>query len=373
VQLLYLHGSSLQSFFGTGKVHFLDALNPGGLFEWVHMVNVDTRAQTDLERDTGAFRFTAIGLSRHGSTRWGRLRVLWQAVDSLAKGRPSLVLADDANLLGLTALLISRRTKAPYAICIYYDNDLHYRLTGQPALAFLKSRRVEAALERLVLRGAKGVYAQTRGYRDYGLRHGGRPDRTYLGSWSVDDVFYKEPVAPHPDSRELLCIARLHPLKFLEDVVAAVALLRRKVRLDLAGEGPEQGRLEALVAAYGLEGRVRLLGLIPREEVLARMQGARVLLVTQGFSAAVESLLSGRPVVAYDHECNTEVVRNHETGLVVPFRDVSGLAKAIDQILADPELGESLGLQGRLKMLEECRIATSIEHRRRFLTQCLEI
>ena len=89
------------------------------------------------------------------------------------------------------------------------------------------------------------------------------------------------------------------------------------------------------------------------------------------FNAAIECLLSGRPVVAYEHECNGEVVRNGETGLTVPFRDVVGLAEAIRRIVEDRELAERLGRVGRQKMIEECDINNSIEHRRRFLQKCL--
>jgi len=93
--------------------------------------------------------------------------------------------------------------------------------------------------------------------------------------------------------------------------------------------------------------------------------------VTQGFNTAVECLLSGRPVVAYEHECNTEVVRNGETGLTVPFRDIAGLVEAVMRVDEDRELAQRLGHVGRQKMLEECNIANSIEHRRRFLQKCL--
>jgi colanic acid/amylovoran biosynthesis glycosyltransferase len=372
MRLLYFHGSTLQAFFATGKVHFLSALNPGGLFESVHMVNIDTRADRDVEDVVGAFRFTALGLGRRGPGLRAKLAALRESVGRLEEQAPALVLADDANLLGLAARRIARRRGVPYAVCIYYDNDLHYRLTGKPAMAVLGSRHLERLWERYVLRGAAGVYAQTRGYRDYGLRRGAAPSRTYLANWCVDDVFYGEPPVPHPDGREMLFIGRLHHLKFVEDLLRAVARLPADVRLDVAGEGPHRPRLEALIQAEGLSGRVRLLGMRPREELRERMAAARVLLATQGVSAVVECLLSGRPVVAYDHECNAEFVRDGQTGVLVPFRDVAALAAAVGKVLAEPAWADGLGRAGRRAMREECRIEESIEHRRRFFERCLQ-
>lgn len=370
--LLYFHGSTLQSFQGMGKLRYLEALNPEGFFDSVHMVNLDLTARLDVEETRGLFRFTALGLSRRGSGGWAKLFVLRETVVRLAGDpTPSLVMADDANLLGATARAIARRARAPYAVCIYYDNDLHYRLTGRPALGFLRFRSLEAALERPILGGAAGVYAQTRGYRDYGLRHGAPPERTYLGSWSVDDIFYDVPPPPHPDSRELLFVGRLHPLKFIEDLMAALTLLPVGVRLDVLGEGPDRARLQHMAVTRGLGDRVRLLGLRPREELLARLRGARALVVTQGVSAVVECLLSGRPVVAYDHECNAEFVRDGETGVRVPFRDVPALAAGLRRALDDRAGAELMGERGRAAALEQCSIASSLAHRVAFFRRCL--
>jgi glycosyltransferase involved in cell wall biosynthesis len=372
MNLLYLHGSSLESYWQTGKVRYLDSIRAGGLFDSVHMVNLDPDASRDQERIADPVRFTSVGLARYGTGLLAKARAFEKTVDTLGTGpQGELVLADDANLLGLTARWVAARWRVPYAICIYYDNDLHYRLTGRPALAFLRSRLLERALERWLLHGARGVYAGNRGYRDYGLRHGARPERTHLGSWSVDEIFYADPPAPHSDGREVLLVGRLHPLKFIDDVLAALMRLPGSVRLDMAGEGPDRTRLEGLVASLGLGPRVRFLGVVARQELLARMQAARALVVTQGFSAVVEALLSGRPVVAYDHECNAEVVRDRQTGLLVPFRDVAALAQAVGRVLTDVGLARELGQEGRRCMLEECAVERSIEHRRRFFERCL--
>jgi glycosyltransferase involved in cell wall biosynthesis len=372
VHLLYLHGSTLQAYTTTGKIQFLDPLNPGGLFQSVHMVNLAPDAAEDTDLVRPPFRFSSVGLARRGVGLLAKVATLRDAVRSLASGtRPDLVLADDANLLGLTAWRVARRTGARYAVCVYYDNDLHHRLTGRPALAFLRSRRLEAALERFVFRRAIGVYAGNRGYLEYGLRHGARPERAHLGVWSVDEIFYGEPVTLHEDGREILFIGRLHPSKCIEDILEALSRLPAEVRLDVAGEGSHRSCLERQIDTLGLRSRVRLLGLVPRQEVLARMQAARVLIVTQGFNAVVECLLSGRPVVAYNHECNAEVVRHEETGLLVGFRDVDGLVGAIRRILRDPALAARLGRAGRDRMLVETSISRSIESRRRFFEACL--
>ena len=373
MHLLYFHFSTLESYLKMGKVRYLDLLNPGGVFSSVHMVNLDFQSSSDVRHKEGKFRFTALGLRRPGHGRIGKLLAYREALTRLGREeRPALVMAEDPNLLGLAARYVSRMVGAPYAVNIMYDSDLHHKLAGQPALGFLRSRRLESLLERLVLKGANGVYGGSRGYFDFGLRHGARPERAYLGSWSVDDVFYQDAPARHPDSREMFFVGRLHPLKFIDDLLVALAQMPLEIRLDVAGEGADRNRLEALCQRLGLGDRVRLLGIVPREELRARMAGARLLVATQGVNAVVECLLSGRPVVAYDNECNGEFVRHGDTGWLVPFRDISRLVAAMSEIVRDPLSAEKRGRRARMKMREECCISACLNHRRDFILNCIK-
>ena len=62
---------------------------------------------------------------------------------------------------------------------------------------------------------------------------------------------------------------------------------------------------------------------------------------------APESMACGTPCVAFDRGGVTDVVRHMETGYQVPFGDIDGLARGIHTLLADPELRDRLGHQGR--------------------------
>jgi len=61
----------------------------------------------------------------------------------------------------------------------------------------------------------------------------------------------------------------------------------------------------------------------------------------------VESLLQGRPVVATRIGGLPEVVRDGETGLLVPADDPRALADAVIRLLEDPQLAAALGAAGR--------------------------
>jgi glycosyltransferase involved in cell wall biosynthesis len=62
---------------------------------------------------------------------------------------------------------------------------------------------------------------------------------------------------------------------------------------------------------------------------------------------AVESLLSETPVVGFDSGGLPDIVRDGETGRLVPPGDETALASALDDLVSDSQLRRRLGEQGR--------------------------
>jgi glycosyltransferase involved in cell wall biosynthesis len=76
------------------------------------------------------------------------------------------------------------------------------------------------------------------------------------------------------------------------------------------------------------------------------------------------AMTMARAVVASDIGELGEAVVQGETGLLVPPGDVEALAAALEQVLSDPALAESMGAGGRKRVLEEFgweRVAERVE------------
>src|SRR5262249_20790531 len=69
--------------------------------------------------------------------------------------------------------------------------------------------------------------------------------------------------------------------------------------------------------------------------------------------AAVQALLVGRPVVAFDCDGAREVVIDGVTGRLVVPKSVEGLSSAIQELLSRADRGRSLGLAGRDRVLRQ--------------------
>lgn len=135
------------------------------------------------------------------------------------------------------------------------------------------------------------------------------------------------------------------------------------LRVVFVGDGPVRSWIEEQIKDLGLEETVRLVGHrrdIP--EVLAALD-VFVLpsIEPEGVpQAVVQALAMGRPVVASDVEGLTEVLRDGETGLLVPPRDPAALAEAIAALLRDPDRGAALGAAGRRLVEKQFSLETMV-------------
>jgi glycosyltransferase involved in cell wall biosynthesis len=124
--------------------------------------------------------------------------------------------------------------------------------------------------------------------------------------------------------------------------------------LLFVGDGEERAAVERQVAERGLS--ATFAGHVPPEAVAELIASMDVLVhpsVWEGLPrAAVQALLVGRPVVAFDCDGAREVVEDGVTGRLVPPRSVEGLRAAIQEILARPDCGRSWGEAGRPRVLD---------------------
>lgn len=147
--------------------------------------------------------------------------------------------------------------------------------------------------------------------------------------------------------RSVLCVARLDPQKGLDLLVRAFAAIAEEqdAFLVLVGEGPLRGELEALAATLEVAGRVRLVGAV--DDVGAWLAAATIFALPSHYegqpNALAEAMAAGLPVVATDTPGALSLVRDGENGLVVPRGDAAALARALRELLAQPERAAALG------------------------------
>jgi colanic acid/amylovoran biosynthesis glycosyltransferase len=167
-----------------------------------------------------------------------------------------------------------------------------------------------------------------------------------------------EPDANGREPDVVLTVARLIEKKGVGDLVTACGVLTRRgvpVRLDVVGDGPLRGELEAAAERHGV--RAVFHGVAPYERVLDLYRRATVYCLPCVVAASgdrdglptsvLEAMALGLPVVTTSLNGLAEAVVDEQTGLVVPGRDPQALADALERVLADPELRSRLAQEAR--------------------------
>jgi len=170
-------------------------------------------------------------------------------------------------------------------------------------------------------------------------------------------------------------IGRLVGKKGIDTLINAVALLKkqgRPVELHVAGSGPLENELRALVSTNSLtESDVCFLGAIPHSEVAGFIKSLDMFVLPckkdehgdiDGIPVVLmEAMLSGVPVISSQLSGIPELVIDKETGLLIQQNDVEGLAKAILLLTDDSQLRKKLVSQAILKVRNEFSLTANTE------------
>ncbi len=150
-----------------------------------------------------------------------------------------------------------------------------------------------------------------------------------------------------PDERIVGTVTRLMESKgnrYLVEAAAMLAKTRNDLRVVFVGEGPLLPELEAQARELGASDRVRFLG-FQRDvaEATAAFDVSAFPSLWEGTPLTVfEAMAMGKPIVATSVDGLRDVLRDSDNALVVPPRDASALARALERILDEPDLASRL-------------------------------
>ncbi|MHB8054149.1 MAG: glycosyltransferase family 4 protein [Candidatus Aminicenantales bacterium] len=142
-------------------------------------------------------------------------------------------------------------------------------------------------------------------------------------------------------------VARLHRQKgVIYFLRAAETVLRRKptATFVVVGGGPLEKRMKEEIARRNLGNRVILAG--ERADALDLMSAFDLFVLPSLWEGLplvlIEAAGMGKPIIATDIDGSREIIRDGETGLLVPPADPAALAGAILRLLGDAELARRL-------------------------------
>ncbi|MFH9412536.1 GT4 family glycosyltransferase PelF [Streptomyces rochei] len=177
------------------------------------------------------------------------------------------------------------------------------------------------------------------------------------------------PAGPEPEQPVLSWAGRVDPIKDLETLIRAFALVRAELpaaRLRLFGGTPRGGeayreRCEALAAHLGHGEAVTFEGRV--EDIKDAYAAGNVVMlssISEGFPfTLIEAMSCGRATVSTDVGGVREAVG--DAGLVVPPRDPAAMAAAALALLRDAGRRRAMGEAARLRVIEQFTLRQTID------------
>jgi glycosyltransferase involved in cell wall biosynthesis len=153
---------------------------------------------------------------------------------------------------------------------------------------------------------------------------------------------------------------RLAPQKDNQSLIQAIAGLRSILTdvpfaLVLAGDGPEQKKMEDLVGSLGLTEQVRFLGFY--SDIPAFLAGIDIFVspsFREGMSISLlEAMAAARPIVTTSIPPNAELIEHEATGLLVSPKAPEEISKAIIRYVQDPDLAQRCAAAARQCVSEQ--------------------
>ena len=280
-----------------------------------------------------------------------------------------VIYVQNAMAAGFPAVLVSKLRRIPLVLKFVgdeaWERASQERLTKKMLEEFLARPEggwrtsVRMNIQGFVLRHADMVTTPSAYLRDAIVRTYGIRNERAVVNYNAAEKDVEAPFSARSVPHQILTTARLVKWKGLDGIIRAVALLKEKfpdVRAVIAGDGPDEERLKALVRELGVGDSIIFPGRVSRAETWHLRKSSEVYVLNSTYEGLPHTVLTSFaariPTVATNIPGTNEAVYDGESGLLVPAGDERALAHAIDRLFNEPVLRAKI-VEGAERILNE--------------------
>ena len=344
--------------------------DPAAVQEW--QAEVDVRRVRFIWPDSWSVLGHARSLSGDISLKWHAYPLvilfsffailgLWREV---RRQQPDVIYAQWLLPAGLIGAVASRLTGVPLVISVHGSD-----------VFVAERRRMARPAARYALRNCCHLIACSRDLARRAVNLGMRSDRVTTIPYGVDVERYKPDnelartlraaLQLSEEQHVIMAMGRLVYKKgfsYLLEAMPGVLAQFPDAVLLIAGQGDLRTELELLADSLGIRQQVVFAGHVAWDQTSSYLAAADLLVLPSILDQAgnidglpnvlLESMASGRAIVASKVAGVPDVITDGENGLLVPEKDAEALAAAICTLLRDPSLRQRLGEAARATTLD---------------------
>lgn len=217
------------------------------------------------------------------------------------------------------------------------------------------------------IRDATLIRSETKYNIDYMNRLvGGYADKFHLTYNGVPLKTPRESPVPMKAPLRLLALGRFVGKKGYEYLLRSCKLIHDSgldFHLTLAGDGPRRASLERLSQELGIADKVSFPGFVTYDRVSDLFYATDILLMPSVIDSSgdrdgiptviMEALMHRVPVVATDVSGISEVIEDGVTGLLIPEKNASAIAEAMQQMATDRQSAVEMAERGRERVRQQ--------------------
>jgi len=245
---------------------------------------------------------------------------------------------------GLISTFSFTRRKLPPIVCTSHGSDL-----------FSLDNIFFRALQRTVIKRSHFVAVVSHGLKEKASKLTNDPNKLLILPMGVDITHKFIPGTRQHHKKTALFVGRLVDQKGIQQLIEAWAIVNQThpdAILKIVGDGPKRQALKKQINKVSWKNTVIFIGAL-ENDLLTNYYQSSTVTVFPSISAEglglvlVEALGCQCAVIASDLPGIRDVIINGSTGLLTPPGDIVALSKAIMKIFALPDLGTTLGINGR--------------------------
>jgi len=285
------------------------------------------------------------------------------------KDRVDVIRVGDPYYVGLMGWVLSRLLCVPLVVRIGSNYDKCYAETGKPAMPRLfRKRWIEKIIEKFVLRRADLIAGANLDNLNFALANGAKKEFSAIFRYgNLIHPSHRIPPKERPSADGILSdigllgsnfaiyIGRLEPVKLPDHVILIISGLRKKgcdLKALMIGDGSIKSELIAMTKRLGIEDHIIFVGNKDQQWISSVLPRASIVLSPHTGRALTEAAFSEVPVVAYDIDWQSELIRTGETGELVEYKNLSAMVDSAAKVLKNLAYAEKIGRNLRKKVEE---------------------